>query len=119
MKTKISILAAMVILLSSFRVVPSRTIMGKVTSNEDGSTLPGVNVVLKGTSTGTVTDGQGNYLITAPDQGGVLIFSFIGFKTKEVKIGIKNRIDVTLESDVSQLREVVTTSEPRDKKMRL
>ena len=116
MKTKISILAAMVILLASFRAVPTRTIMGKVTSDEDGSTLPGVNVVLKGTSTGTVTDGQGNYLITAPDQGGVLIFSFIGFKTKEVKIGIKNRIDVTLESDVKQLSEVITTSETRDKK---
>jgi len=116
MKTKISILAAMVILLASFRAVPTRTIMGKVTSNEDGSTLPGVNVVLKGTSTGTVTDGQGNYLITAPDQGGVLIFSFIGLKTKEVKIGTKNRIDVTLESDVKQLSEVITTSETRDKK---
>lgn len=116
MKTKISILAAMVILLASFRAVPTRTIMGKVTSDEDGSTLPGVNVVLKGTSTGTVTDGQGNYLITAPDQGGVLIFSFIGLKTKEVKIGTKNRIDVTLESDVKQLSEVITTSETRDKK---
>src|SRR6478609_5325198 len=116
MKTKISILAAMVILLASFRAVPTRTIMGKVTSNEDGSTLPGVNVVLKGTSTGTVTDGRGNYLITAPDQGGVLIFSFIGLKTKEVKIGTKNRIDVTLESDVKQLSEVITTSETRDKK---
>src|SRR6478735_811528 len=107
MKTKISILVAMVILLASFRAVPTRTIMGKVTSNEDASALPGVNVLLKGTATGTVTDDQGNYLIAAPDQGGVLVFSFIGLKTKEVKIGTKNRIDVSLESDVMQLSEVV------------
>src|SRR5205823_6070825 len=86
MKTKISILVAMAILLASFRAMPTRTIIGKVTSKEDESALPGVNVVLKGTTTGTVTDGQGNYLITAPDQGGVLVFSLIGLQTKEVKI---------------------------------
>jgi len=119
MKTKISLLVAMVILLTSFRVMPTRTIMGKVTSQEDGSVLPGVNVVLKGTTTGTATDGQGNYLITAPDQGGVLVFSFIGLQTKEVKIGTKNRIDVSLEMDVRQLSEVITTSEPTNKKAKL
>ncbi len=119
MKTKISILVGTIILLTSFRVVPTRTIMGKVTSKEEGSVLPGVNVVLKGTTTGTVTDGQGNYLITAPDQGGVLVFSFIGLQTKEVKIGTKNRIDVSLEMDVKQLSEVITTTEPTDKKVKL
>ena len=109
MKTKISILVAMAILLTSFRVMPTRTIIGKVTSNEDGSALSGVNVVLIGTATSTVTDDQGNYLITAPDQGGILVFSFIGFKTKEAKIGTQNRIDVSLEVDVKQLSEVVVT----------
>ena len=112
MKTKISILVGMVFLLTSFRVMPTRTIMGKVTSKEDGSVLSGVNVVLKGTTTGTVTDGQGNYLITAPDQGGVLVFSFIGLQTKEVKIENKNRIDVSLEVDVRQLSETVVTGKP-------
>ena len=109
MKTKISILVAIVLLLTSFRVMPTRTIMGKVTAKEDGSVLTGVNVLLKGTATGTVTDGQGNYLITAPDQGGVLVFSFIGLQTKEEKIGTKNRIDVSLEMDVKQLSEVVVS----------
>src|SRR5260221_12578019 len=107
MKTKISLLVGIMIILTSFRLMPSRTIMGKVTSADDGSALPGVNVVSKGTTTGTVTDGQGNYLISAPDQGGVLIFSFIGLQTKEVKIGTKNRIDVSLELDKKQLSEVV------------
>jgi len=116
MKTKISLLVGIMIILSSFRVMPTRTLMGKVTSKEDGSALPGVNVVLKGTATGTVTDGQGNYLITAPDQGGVLIFSFIGLQTKEVKIESKNRIDVSLEIDVQQLSEIVVTGKAAEKR---
>src|SRR5438105_3118151 len=112
MKTKISLLVGIMIVLTSFRLMPSRTIMGKVTSAEDGSALPGVNVLLKGTTTGTVTDSQGNYLIAAPDQGGVLVFSFIGLQTKEIKIGTKNRIDVSLESDVKQLDEMVVSDLP-------
>ncbi len=74
------------IVLSSFRIdTLIEQLCGKVTAKEDGSVLSGVNVVLKGTSTGTVTDGQGNYLITAPDQGGVLVFSFIGLQAEELK----------------------------------
>ncbi len=115
MKTKISVLLVLTILLTSFRLMPGRTIMGKVTSKEDGSALPGVNVLLKGTTTGTVTDTQGNYLIAVPDKGGILVFSFIGLKTKEIKIGTKNRIDVTLEAEVQQLNEVVTEDEKKEK----
>src|SRR6478609_3383674 len=119
MKTKLSILVAMVILLTSFRAMPTRTIMGKVTSKEDGSAIPGVNVVLIGTTTSTVTDDQGNYLITAPDQGGILVFSFIGFKTKEEKIGTQNRIDISLEVDVKELKEVVVEEKVDKKKLSL
>ncbi|HEV8515624.1 MAG TPA: von Willebrand factor type A domain-containing protein, partial [Cyclobacteriaceae bacterium] len=119
MKTKLSILVAMVILLTSFRAMPTRTIMGKVTSKEDGSAIPGVNVVLIGTTTSTVTDDQGNYLITAPDQGGILVFSFIGFKTKEEKIGTQNRIDISLEVDVKELKEVVVEEKVEKKKLSL
>ncbi len=107
MKTKISLLVVMTIILTSFRLMPSRTIMGKVTSKEDGNMLPGVNVVLKGTPTRTVTDAQGNYLIAVPDQGAVLIFSFLGLQAKEVKIGTKDRVDVSLEVDAQKLSEVV------------
>src|SRR5258708_5370858 len=105
MKTKIIVLAMTLIVLAGFRSV-DRSIIGKVTSADDGSALPGVNVVLKGTSAGTATDSQGNYVITVPDQGGILVFSFIGLKTREVPIGAKNRIDVTLQSDVAQLSEM-------------
>lgn len=109
MKTKIILLALTCLMLASFRFETDRTIMGKVTSAEDGSALPGVNVLLKGTTTGTVTDVQGNYLITIPSQGGTLVFSFIGLKSQEIKIGNSNRIDVQLSVDQTNLSEVVVT----------
>jgi len=84
-----------------------RTVSGKVTSVEDGETLPGVNVVLKGTTTGTVTDIDGNYKLTIPSDGGTLVFSFVGLATEEVEIGNRSVIDVQMTSDVQQLSEVV------------
>ncbi len=86
-----------------------RTVTGKVTSADDNSTLPGVNVVLKGTSTGTTTDVNGNYSISVPSSGGVLVFSFIGLKSQEVEVGARTTIDVQMQSDVTQLSEIVVT----------
>lgn len=87
-----------------------RTITGKVTSASDGANLPGVNVVLKGTTTGTVTDANGQYSIATTQDGGVLVFSFIGFTTLEVPTNGRAIIDVNLEEDVAQLSEVVVTA---------
>ncbi len=86
-----------------------RTVTGKVTSEEDGSAIPGVNVVLAGTSTGTVTDVNGAYNISVPEEGGVLQFSFIGLISEEVEIGNRSVIDITMKSDVRQLSEIVVT----------
>jgi TonB-linked SusC/RagA family outer membrane protein len=88
-----------------------RVVSGKVTSQEDGSPLPGVNVMLKGTSTGTVTDSEGNYRLTLPagDQGGSLVFSFIGMQTTEAPINGRSAVDIKLGLDVKQLSEVVVT----------
>jgi Ca-activated chloride channel homolog len=86
-----------------------RTIIGKVTSADDGSVLPGVNVMLKGTALGSVTDGKGEYHIIVPAKGGTLVFSFIGFQTKEMKIGVSNTLNVSLQTDVQQLNEIVVT----------
>lgn len=83
-----------------------RTVTGVVTS-EDGAALPGVTVILKGTSTGTITDGAGIYSITVPDDGGTLIFSFIGFTKKEIPVNGRSAIDVTLSEDTESLDEVV------------
>ncbi|MFM7430184.1 MAG: TonB-dependent receptor plug domain-containing protein, partial [Flammeovirgaceae bacterium] len=92
-----------------------RTIKGKVTSAEDGSGLPGVNVVVKGTTNGTVTDAEGNYRINVPSSGGSLVFSFIGLSTSEVEIGDRTMVDVSLSMDVQQLSEVVVVGQGASK----
>ncbi len=83
-----------------------RQITGTVTSSEDGRTLPGTTVLLKGTNKGTVTDLDGNFSITVPE-GATLVFSFVGMSTQEVPIGTSNVIDVILEPDYARLDEVV------------
>ncbi len=85
----------------------SITVNGKV-SDDSGNALPGVNIQVKGTSTGTSTDFDGNYEISA-SQGDVLVFSFLGFKTKEVSI-TGTTLNVNLEEDTSQLDEIVITA---------
>lgn len=87
-----------------------RTVSGRVTSAEDGSGLPGVNVVVKGTTNGTVTDVNGNYSVSAPAQGGILVFTFIGLISQEIEIGTRNSVDVQMSQDVQQLSEVVVTA---------
>jgi TonB-linked SusC/RagA family outer membrane protein len=82
------------------------TVSGQVTSREDGEGLPGVNVYIKGSSTGTVTDLDGRYqLDVAPAD--VLVFSFIGFVTQEIAVGTRSVIDVQLVADVISLSEIV------------
>jgi TPR repeat protein/serine/threonine protein kinase len=74
-----------------------REVTGKVkNASDDDSPLPGVNVVLKGTTTGTVTDSEGNFKITVPPSGGTLIFSFIGLATVETAIGNDNIVNASL-----------------------
>jgi TonB-linked SusC/RagA family outer membrane protein len=84
-----------------------RTVSGKVTSAEDGSGLPGVNVVVKGTTEGTVTDASGNYSLAVPSGSTTLVFSFIGLKTQEIEIGTQTTVSPTMEQDAEQLAEVV------------
>ncbi len=87
-----------------------RTVSGKVISSEDGEGLPGVNVVLKGTTSGTVTDIEGNYKIDVTSDDAILVFSSIGFLSQEMEVGTKSVIDIELASDVQQLSEVVVTA---------
>lgn len=96
-------------LVSSLAWAQERTVTGRVTSSEDGSGLPGVNVVLKGTTIGSITDTDGNYRISVPSTGGTLVFSFVGFVSQELEIGNRSVVDVQLASDVTQLSEVVVT----------
>ncbi len=102
-----NVLAICLSFLALGATAQERTVSGKVTSAEDGSTIPGVNVVLKGTTTGTTTDADGGYRLSVPGSGGTLVFSFIGLETKEVSIGERTTVDVALGMDVTQLSEVV------------
>jgi TonB-dependent starch-binding outer membrane protein SusC len=83
-----------------------KTIRGKVT-DENGDKLPGVSIVLKGTTVGTVSDTEGAYTINTPDQGGTLIFSSVGYLSQEVAIGNRTSIDIKLAVDAKALSEVV------------
>ncbi|RAW00880.1 SusC/RagA family TonB-linked outer membrane protein [Pseudochryseolinea flava] len=89
------------------------TVSGTVTS--DGSPLPGVYVLVKGTSTGTVSDTNGKYVIAAPPQS-VLVFTFIGMRNTEVAVNNQSSIDVGMEADISQLDEVVVVGYGTQKK---
>jgi TonB-linked SusC/RagA family outer membrane protein len=104
-------LLTMVTLLLAVTVVwAQRTVSGKVTSADDGSGIPGVNVVLSGTTNGTTTDLSGNYRLSIPEEGGTLVFSFIGLATQEVEVGARSVIDVQMTEDVEQLAEVIVTA---------
>lgn len=115
---KILYLAVVLSLLVSNSWAQDRSISGKVTSTEDGSSLPGVNIILKGTNIGTVTDVDGMFKLDVPAEGVILVFTFIGLKTQEVTIGNQTVIDLAMEADITQLSEVVVTALniPREKK---
>lgn len=89
-------------------------VTGTVTSS-DNSPLPGVNVLVKGTSTGTVTDVDGKYSLDAPATG-TLVFSFIGMKTLEADVNSQSVINMTMDADISQLDEVVVVGYGTQKK---
>jgi len=81
------------------------TVKGKVIDDK-GESLPGATITVLGTTTGTVTDIDGNYSITVPD-GAVLVFSFIGYEPIQIPVDNQSLIDVTLKTDISSLEEVV------------
>ena len=91
-------------------VAQSRTISGKVSDAKDGSALPGVTVVIKGTTKGVFTSSDGTYKVNDVGNGATLIFSFVGYVTKEMVVGSSNLVDVTLDADKKQLGEVVVTA---------
>ncbi|NIJ51914.1 SusC/RagA family TonB-linked outer membrane protein [Dyadobacter arcticus] len=86
------------------------SISGKVSDEQSGTTLPGASVTLKGSTTiGVTTDADGNYSIKVPSSAQTIVVSFIGYTAKEVAIGNRTVIDVTMVSDVSALEEVIVT----------
>ena len=74
-------------------------VSGQVIDLSDNTSLPGVNVVVKGTTIGTVTDIDGNYRINVPGSDAVLVFSSVGYETEEVTVGSQSVIDLSLDPD--------------------
>jgi TonB-linked SusC/RagA family outer membrane protein len=93
--------------IASINTYAQIKVTGAVTSSEDGSTMPGANILVKGTNAGTVTDSDGAYSIEVPDGNSILTFSFIGFEIQEVPVGSRFVIDVALVPDIKTLSEVV------------
>ncbi|MCO5256870.1 MAG: carboxypeptidase-like regulatory domain-containing protein [Lentimicrobium sp.] len=104
---RIPLYTILLLALISVQANAQGLVSGVVKSASDGSTIPGATVVVKGTTTGTVTDLSGAYSVNVPGGSNTLVFSFVGMKTLEVAIDGRTKIDVSLETDVIGIDEVV------------
>ena len=103
----IKLLCAGILILTAQGLFAQQSISGKVTDAADGQGVPGANVVVKGTTTGAITDLEGNYNISFSDPEAVLVFSYIGYLTQEIAVAGLTQIDVALQEDIQALDEVV------------
>lgn len=87
-----------------------KSVTGKVTSKTETQGFPGVNVIIKGTTIGVITDIDGKYMLNVPSDNAVLQFSFIGFQSQEIPVNGRDVIDVLLEEDIHSIDEVVVTA---------
>jgi TonB-dependent starch-binding outer membrane protein SusC len=94
--------------LISFQVFSQslRTVSGTVKGGDDGTALPGVNILEKGSTNGTVTDSEGNYSINVHENA-ILVFSFVGYASQEIPVGTQSQIKISLELDIATLNEVM------------
>jgi TonB-dependent starch-binding outer membrane protein SusC len=105
---KLKLLLMLLFLGSILTLSAQRQVSGQVKDVETGSEMPGVNVVVSGTSMGTITDNDGKYTLSIPDKKDAqLVFTFVGFKTQTVSIGKQSVIDISMESDALLLDEAV------------
>ncbi|MFY0690016.1 MAG: TonB-dependent receptor [Cyclobacteriaceae bacterium] len=88
-------------------IINQQTVSGRVIDQESGEGLPGVSIIIKGTSNGTTTDIDGGYTLQLPGEDDVLIFTFIGYESQEVIVGNQSQIDISLSPDFAELEEVV------------
>ncbi len=113
MKTKLQknarlrLLSAGFLLLSAQFILAQQTISGKVSDAADGLGMPGVNVVVKGSTIGAITDLDGNYSIDVAGPGAVLHYSYVGYLSQEIPVGSQTEINVELQEDIRALEEVV------------
>ncbi|MEJ5995254.1 TonB-dependent receptor [Pedobacter sp. Du54] len=106
MTKKIYFVMLMLLMSSLMALAQQIQVTGKVTDNL-GAAIPGVTVTIKGTTNAVVTDGKGVYMLPKVDGNAVLVFSSLGMKMQEVKVGNRNTIDISLDSEAFSLNEVV------------
>ena len=107
---KIAIMSVLLLLMGVQVAFAQRSVTGTVISSIDNLPLPGVTVVLRGTTTGTTTGIDGKYTIQVPNNQAVLVFSFVGFTTQEIMVGDLSTVNVTLSESITQMEEVVVTA---------
>ena len=105
-KPLVKCLIIMMILFST-NIFAQQILTGKVTDSENNQGLPGVNVAIKGTTTGTSTDGAGNFKLSVPKEKSMLVFSYVGYLNQEVNIANQTTLNIALISDNQTLSEVV------------
>jgi len=111
LRPRVGLTLTLLLLLSFISpVIAQRTIQGIVRSAEDSSPVPGVNILIKGTSVGTNTDVEGKFILGVSGSSDVLIFSFIGFDTQEVTVGNQTNLTIILTTETKQLSEIVVTA---------
>ncbi|REG84034.1 SusC/RagA family TonB-linked outer membrane protein [Algoriphagus antarcticus] len=96
----------LLIFVTGTSLAQSKNVSGVIKSST-GETMPGVNVLVKGTTTGTASDIDGNFSLSVPSDESILVFSFIGYTSKEVRVGNSSELSVVLAEDLSSLSEVV------------
>ena len=101
------LLLGMVLLMQV--AMAQNNVTGRVT-DETGGGFPGVNILVKGSTTGVQSDADGKYTVTIPDSNTTLVFSSVGYATQEILVGTRTNVDVKMAQDVQSLNEVVVTA---------
>ncbi|TLU98754.1 SusC/RagA family TonB-linked outer membrane protein [Dyadobacter luticola] len=110
-RTLLCLLVVALMASPRFAYAVDRTVKGKITAKTDGSAMPGVNVIVKGTQVGTSSDAAGNYEISVDDSGkSILVFSYIGHETQEITVGNQSVVNISLEEGTATLNEAVVTA---------
>lgn len=107
----------LLLLFFAFNTFAQRTITGTVKDEKSGETMPGVNITVKGTTTGAVTDIDGKYSLTIPDDATHIIFKYVGYQDMEVEIGSQTKIDIKIKRTAIDLNPVVISASRKEEKV--
>jgi len=110
------LLSIFFLLASTILMAQERTVTGTIKSASDQSPLPGVSIIIKGTTLGTISDIDGNYTINVPSSESIIVYTFVGMSTTEELVGGRSIIDIALNEDVTKLSEIVITGYGQQKR---